>query len=297
MIKLDAKSRKEYRKAGLIARKALEEGKKSCEDGKSYLSVVDKVEKVIKRYGARPAFPVNISVNEIGAHYTPFPGDDKYFKEGDLVKIDVGVHLDGYIADNALTVEIGTKRHDDLIKAAEESLDIAIKSIRPGVKTKEIGKNIESVIKSRGFKPISNLSGHSIEKYSLHSGVSIPNVPKGRDKIKKGMVLAIEPFATDGKGKVKNGEKSKILKLQKPRNLKGEDKEFYDWVEERFHHLPFTSRWCRSYGDDYRFRLKRLIRFNAVMSYPILVEAKGGLVSQREHTVIVTSKGAKVLTN
>ncbi|MFW6141555.1 MAG: type II methionyl aminopeptidase [Candidatus Saliniplasma sp.] len=293
---MDRKSRKKYRRAGLIARKALETGKKSVGVGKSYLSVVDTVEKVIDRYGARPAFPVNISVNEVGAHYTPFLGDGKIFKKGDIVKIDVGVHLDGYIADNALTVEVGTKRHEDLIKAAEEGLDFAIKSIRPGMKTKEIGRNIESVINSRGFKPISNLSGHSIEKYSLHSGVSIPNVGRGRDKIKEGMVLAIEPFATDGKGKVKNAETSKIVRLQKPRNLKDDDKKFYDWVEERFYHLPFTSRWCRSYGDDYEHRLKRLIRFNSAMAYPILVEARGGLVSQREHTVIVTSKGAKIIT-
>ncbi len=297
MINLDAKSKRKYIKAGRIAKKALEKGKETCKAGKSYLSVVDKVEKVIHKYGARPAFPVNISVNDVGAHYTPYPGDEKYFEEGDIVKIDVGVHLDGFIADNALTVEIGTKRHDDLIKAAEESLDIAIKSIRPGVKTKDIGRNIESVIESRGFKPISNLSGHSIERYSLHSGLSVPNVPKGRGRIKKGMVLAIEPFATDGKGKVRNGENSRIVKLEKPRNLKGEDKEFYNWVKERFHHLPFTGRWCRSYGDDYEYRLKRLIRFNAAMTYPILVEAKGSLVTQREHTVIVTSKGAKIITN
>lgn len=297
MINLDVKSKKKYMKAGLIARKALEKGKEHCEAGIRYMSVVDKVEKTINKYGARPAFPVNISVNDIGAHYTPFPGDEKVFQEGDLVKIDVGVHLDGYIADNALTVEIGTKRHDSLIKAAEESLELAIKSIRPGVKTKEIGRNIKSVIKSRGYKPISNLSGHSIERFLLHSGTSIPNVPKGNDTIKKGMVLAIEPFATDGRGKVKNGEMSKIVRLQRPRNIGGEDKEFYDWIKERFHELPFTSRWCRSYGDDYKYRLKRLIRFNAVMTYPVLVEARGGLISQREHTVIVTSKGAKVLTN
>ncbi|MFO7791451.1 MAG: type II methionyl aminopeptidase [Candidatus Saliniplasma sp.] len=294
---MDAKSKKKYMKAGLIARKALENGKEACESGVSYISVVDKVEKTIDKYGARPAFPVNISVNEVGAHYAPYPGDGKTFKDGDIVKIDVGVHLDGYIADNALTVEVGTNRHESLIKAAEESLDFAIKSIRPGIKTKEIGKNIQSVIKSRGFKPISNLSGHAIERYSLHSGTSIPNVPKGRGKIKKGMVLAIEPFATDGKGKVRNGNSSKILKLERPRNLDGVDKEFYNWVEERFHNLPFTERWCRSYGNDYKYRLKRLIRFNAAIVYPILVEIKGGLVTQREHTVIVTSKGAKVITN
>ena len=296
MIDLDSKSIKKYLKAGKIARKALDKGKELCEEGTTYFKVVKEVEKVISKHGAKPAFPINISVNEVGAHYAPYPGDGKIFKKGDIVKIDIGCHIDGHIADNAATVEIGTKRQEKLIKAPEEALSIALKTVRPGVKVKDIGRNIKSVIENAGYKPISNLTGHAIEPYTLHSGTSIPNVARGSGVIEKGMVLAIEPFATNGKGKVKNGERSEIFKLENQRNLKGKDLEFYKWIEERFHHLPFTPRWCKEYGEDYRKRLSRLVRFRSAMVYPVLIEMKNGLITQREHTCIVTSSGCKIIT-
>ncbi len=295
-MKLDSEAIKKYRKAGIIARKALEKGKEACSEGVKYLEVAEKAEEVIWDKGAKPAFPTNISVNSVGAHYTPVENDENRFKEGDLVKIDIGCHVDGYIADNALTVEIGTERNTSLIKASEEALDIAIRSIRPGVRTRDIGKNIRNVIQDRGFKPISNLTGHELDRHVLHTGTSIPNVPKGWTKIKKGMVLAIEPFATDGKGKVKEGKPGDIYKLEKKRNLDGEDLRFYGWIEERFGHLPFAARWCKEYGEGHDELLQRLRRFGAVMNYPVLIEKKKGRISQREHTMIVTSSGCKVTT-
>ncbi|MFO8110865.1 MAG: type II methionyl aminopeptidase [Thermoplasmata archaeon] len=287
---------KKYLKAGKAAAKALERGKDICAVDKPYFDVVQGVEEVITDEGALPAFPVNVSVNNVGAHYTPYPGDGMLFKRGDVVKIDVGCHVDGYIADNAATVELGTRRYTNLIDAAEEALSIAVNTIREGVKVGEVGNNIESIITNKGYVPIKNLSGHAIERYELHAGLSIPNVGGGREKIKKGMVLAVEPFATDGKGKVVNDRPSEILRLRGERRLKGEDLEFYKWLEQRFDNLPFASYWCKSYGGDYSRLLKRVRRFGAVMSYPILLEAKNGIITQRENTMIVTSKGARIIT-
>ncbi len=287
---------KKYLKAGKAAKKALVRGTKVCTVGTNYFDVVKEVEKVISEEGAFPAFPVNVSVNHVGAHYTPYPGDGMIFKRGDVVKIDVGCHVDGYIADNAATVELETNRYTDLIEAAEEALSVAIKTIREGVKTGDVGKNIESVISNRGYRPIKNLSGHAIERYELHSGLSIPNIGKGRDKIKRGMVLAVEPFATDGKGKVVNGSPSEILRINGERRLKGGDLEFYRWLEKTFDQLPFASYWCKGYGKSYQKLLKRVKRFGSVMAYPILVEADNGIITQKEDTMIVTSKGARVIT-
>ncbi len=287
---------KKYRKAGMIARKALERAREVCDEGVPYLKVAREAERTIYEHEARPAFPMNISVNSIGAHYTPIEDDKNEFKKGDLVKLDIGCHVDGYIADNALSVEIGTSRHTSLIKAAEEALGVAVKSIRPGIRTRDIGKNIRNVINSRGFTPISNLTGHELKRNVLHAGTSIPNIPKGWTKIKKGMVLAIEPFATDGHGKVKNGDAGDIYKLEDERNIDGEDLSFYDWIEDNFGKLPFAARWCKEYDGDHHKLLKRLKRMGVVMNYPVLVEKKNGLISQSEHTVIVTSKGCKVIT-
>lgn len=296
MIRLDSEVIKRYIRAGKIARRALEQAKQACEEGVSYLEVAEESERMIRSQGAKPAFPTNISVNSVGAHYSPLENDENTFKEGDVVKIDVGCHVDGFIADNALTVEVGSNRNKSLIKASEEALDIAIKTIRPGVRTRDIGKNIERVIQDRGFNPISNLTGHELKQYTLHTGTSIPNVPKGWKKIKKGMILAVEPFATDGKGRVEESEAGDIYRLKKKRNISGEDLEFYEWISENFAELPFAGRWCSEYGEEYKKLLKRLRRFGAVMNYPVLVEKKNGIISQREHTVIVTSKGCKVTT-
>ncbi len=293
---MDSETLEKYRKAGTIARAALEKGKEMCNVGVKYLDVAEAIEEEIENRGARSAFPTNVSVNSIGAHYTPVIDDDKELEKGDLVKLDTGCHVDGHIADNALTVEIGTNRQKALIKASEEALEFAIKSIRPGMKTRDVGKNIETVIESRGFKPISNLTGHQLKQYELHAGLTVPNVPKGWKKIKEGMVLAIEPFATDGVGEVEGNRKSEIYKLEEPRRLKDEDLEFYQWLKDEFDHLPFTSRWCSDYGEDHKELLERLHRFGSVMNYPILEERKKGMVSQREHTVIVTSSGCEVTT-
>ncbi len=283
-------------KAGKIAKKALEKGKKTCKVGTPYFDVVKEIEQIILDEGAKPAFPVNVSVNEVGAHYTPYPGDGKVFRKGDVIKIDVGCHVDGYIADTATTVELDSEKYSAMIETAEDALMAGLKIIRPGIRTKEIGQTIESIIQSRGYNPIKNLTGHAIERNELHAGVSIPNIGRGRDRIEKGMILAVEPFVTDGKGKVVNGEKSQIYHLRGRRNLSGEDKNFYEWLEKRFDNLPFASYWCRGYDKEYFKRLNRLERFGSIMSYPVLVEAKNGMITQREHTVIVTSKGVKAIT-
>ncbi len=293
---MDKEVLKRYIKAGKVARNALEAGKKTCGLDVSYFDVVKEVEKIIRKGGAFPAFPVNVSVNEIGAHYTPYPGDGKSFKMGDVVKIDVGCHVDGYIADTALTVEIETNRYRQMIRAAEEALEVAIKTVRPGIRVKEVGGNIEAVINSAGYRPIRNLTGHRMERYVLHSGLSVPNIRRGRERIEEGMVLAVEPFATDGKGKVENSTKGEIYILRRRRRLKRDDMKFYQWLHDHFNTLPFASYWCSAYSDNYLPKLNRLERRGAVMAYPLLIEEAHGRVSQREHTMLVKTDGVKVLT-
>ncbi len=296
MISLDDDELDKYIRAGRIAAEALKIGKKTCSVGVPYFHVVKAVEQCIRDEGAFPAFPVNVSVNNIGAHYTPYPGDEKTFKPGDVVKIDVGCHIDGYIADTASTVEVETNIHKNMITAAEEALGSAIKMVRPGIKVRELGATIEDTINGFGFKPIRNLTGHRLEQYVLHSGLSIPNISSGRGVLREGMVVAIEPFATNGMGKVANGQKSEIYILRRNRRLDKEESDLYQWLYEKFNSLPFASYWCHPYSDDYHQKLLRLERRGAVMSYPLLIEESNGIVTQREHTVLVSSKGPRILT-
>ena len=165
-----------YRLAGKITAKARDVGKALIKDGVSYIHVVNEIEKYMVGNGARVAFPVNIAIDNIAAHFTPKHDDKLVFQRGNVVKLDVGAHVNGYIADTAVTVEVGTQTWRELIKASQDALMVAIEMIRPGVNLGQVGKMVEQTITSYGFKPISNLTGHSLERYKLHAGISIPNV-------------------------------------------------------------------------------------------------------------------------
>jgi methionyl aminopeptidase len=201
-----------YKLAGKIAAEARDYGLGLIKSDVSYLEVADKIESKILKTGADLSFPVNISVNEIAAHYTPRHDDGSVFKKGDVVKLDVGTHIDGYIADTAATIEIDTNKNGDMIKASNEGLQTAIDFIKPNADLSKLGRAVKETINSHGFEPVDNLTGHSLQKYVLHSGLSVPSVPNpsNRTKPKVGDVIAIEPFATNGKGHVISGEGSNI---------------------------------------------------------------------------------------
>ncbi|MGF3554497.1 MAG: type II methionyl aminopeptidase, partial [Thermoplasmatota archaeon] len=201
-----------YKLAGKITAKARDFGVSLLKPGASFLEVADKIESKILEKGGSLAFPVNISVNEIAAHFSPKHDDDLVFKKDDVVKLDIGAHVDGFIADTAVTVEIGNNNYSKMIKASSDALDAAIKILKAGINLYEIGKIVQKTINSYGFKPIGNLTGHSMQRFILHAGMSVPNIPDEmyNGKPKDGDVLAIEPFATNGAGHVVSGPGSNI---------------------------------------------------------------------------------------
>jgi methionyl aminopeptidase len=253
--------------------------------------VADAIESFIRNEGAQPAFPVNLSTNTEAAHYTPSPEDEVRFAAGDLVKVDVGAHLDGAIADTADTVEVGgSHRHDNLVRAAREGVRAGIAHVRPGVPVDELSRAIAEAIRARGLKPIVDLTGHSIERYLLHAGKSIPNVPGHSDAtLVEGEIIAIEPFATNGVGSIENGPFGNILRFRKD---PGPSDPGLAALYERFRTLPFATRWAAS--PEERAALQRARRI--LQSYPVFVERGRGWVAQAEHTVLVAAEGAEVLS-
>jgi methionyl aminopeptidase len=293
---------KKYKLAGKIAAEARDYGKTLIKSNVSLLDVANKVESKIINAEAGIAFPVNISINDVAAHYSPYVGDTKKFKKGDIVKLDVGAHIDGYIADTALTVEVGTNNHTDMIKASSEALDAAIDYLGPNVELSKVGKQISEVISSYGFKPISNLTGHGLEKYNLHSGLSVPNVVDmlNRSKTKLDNVIAVEPFATDGAGHVIAGKGSNIFICQDSvRSKFVRDKKYkltYNKIKKQFNTLPFAQRWTDSIIKDTNLVLRKLTFLGLLKHFPQLIEQKHGIVSQKEHTLIITEDGCEVTT-
>jgi methionyl aminopeptidase len=279
-----------YREAGKIARDALHIGIKNIKEGRSYKEIAEKIETYILDR-ASLAFPVNISVNSTAAHYTPSMHDENVFKKGDVVKLDVGAHVDGYIGDTAKTVEIGTKDYSRLIEAAEKALEEAIKIIRDGIKIEEIGKKIEDKIREYGYNPIRNLHGHSLERYKLHAGISIPNYhSKSKKRLRQGQAVAIEPFVTDGVGIVVDGGIGNIYRIEK-------DSPVLKQIKNRFNGFPFAERWLYDiYGESTPLKLSFFLKRRMVAPYFKLVEMKGGMVAQAEHTLYITEDGCEVLT-
>lgn len=284
---------KKYRKAGKIAKKAREFGKKLINPGESYLDVVNKTENKIKELGGEPAFPVNLSANEIGAHDTADINDKRKIKKGDLVKLDVGVHLDGYIADTALTVSLNSGK-EKMIKAVEEALEKVLGKMKPNTKIKEISSIIESTIRKKEYNPVVNLTGHGLERYNLHAKVEIPNIKTDKDySLKKGDVFAIEPFATDGRGKVKESNRTLIYRYLENKNIRlREGKKILDFAKKERMKLPFSRRWLKNEIGTLKLKmaLKQLSQKNALYKYPVLKEIEGGDIAQAEHSVIVKEK-------
>ncbi len=278
--------------AGKVLRQVKEEVVKLVKPGVKMLEVAEFVERRIVELGAQPAFPCNISLNADAAHCTPSKGDKREFSEGDIVKIDIGAHVDGYIADTAITVDLGDNA--ELVECAETALKRAIEVIEPGITTAEIGEAIESVAKEFGFKPVYNLTGHGFLPYIAHAPPTIYNyrVEKGA-RIEEGMVFAIEPFITNGAGKVTDRRETEIYSVisSKPVRMKMA-RELLAEVE-KYRTLPFAKRWL---SNPREIIISKLVRENVLRAYPVLTEIKGGLVSQAEHTVVVRDDGAEIIT-
>ena len=291
----------EYLKAGAIAAEVRENVRKKNWIGKTVYDICEEIEGEIRKRGAKCAFPVNTSINEIAAHYTAEPNDPITIKDTDLVKIDLGAQIDGYIADTAVTV-CYDPQFDGLVQASEEALGNAMSMIKAGIKASDIGRTIETTIKQLGFKPIANLSGHSLDQYTIHAGKSIPNIWSiGGFSLSENSAYACEPFVTteDGGGFVRNGQIKNIFALNSRKKTKNEEADkLLDFIWNNFNMLPFALRWITKEWEEKKSRelLEILIKKKTVQAYPVLVEINEQRVAQAEHTFIPNENGAIVTT-
>lgn len=290
-----------YRRAGKIAAEVREEVKRTLSEGTPIIDVCEKIESMIRRKGGKPAFPCNVSVNEVAAHYTSPPGDKRTIPEKSIVKVDIGVHVDGYIADTAVTVCFNSE-YENLVRVAEEALEKAVGILRHGLSMSRFGSTIQKTIKIRGVKPISNLTGHKIGRYLIHAGKSLPNVSHfSTARVNEGEVYGVEPFTTLPKaaGKVKSGSEAHIFRLSKHKSLKNPyAKQLLNYIRENFQTLPFTERWLQGCvpHDQHKNAFSELLSSKSLVSYPVFIEASGKPVAQAEHTILVVRDGCIVLT-
>jgi methionyl aminopeptidase len=289
----------DYVKAGEIAARVLDEVSQEAVPKTKVIKLCTMAEKKIVEYGGRPAFPCNICVDHIAAHRTSPWNDDTTIPSFGLVKIDIGVHIDGHIVDTALTKDMdGTL--EGFISATDDALNEALDLIRPGIELSEVGKSIEKVIKAYGLRPVKNLSGHNIQRFKLHAGKTLPNTKtRSRETIDVGEYYAIEPYATSGFGEVVDTDFVYIFTnsvTDKP--LEGTTEKLRAYLRKKYGPLPFTTRWVKSSISEVSLidEFKQLLKSKSIIGHPMLVEKGKRPVSVSEHSVFVSDKKPITLT-
>lgn len=290
MKTMDEEVLKKYKLAGKIAAGALKLGEDLIKPGEDMLTVLRKIEEFIKNEGGFPAFPPQISLNSVAAHF--YPDETYLFKEDDSAKLDVGVSIDGYIADTAITYDLGGN-NQDLIDASREALNEALKLVKPGVKISEISTKIQEVITSKGFSPVRNLTGHGLARFEIHTAPSIPNIAGENDfTLEEGMVIAIEPFATNGAGVVYESGQGTIFNLISEKPLRRPDSRKILVEIKKYEGMPFCSpNLFNIFGKPRTlFALREMKQMGMLQEHPPLIDKNKGLVSQAEHSVIVMNE-------
>lgn len=281
-----------WRKAGEITARAIDYGKSLIKQGSNIRDVCDLIDAKIFELGGRPAWPTQVGLNHVAAHFTP-DGDDNSVFNDELVCLDVGAHVDGFVGDTACTVDLSGK-YSDIVKSAREALEEAKKVVRIGVSLDEIGHTIQEVISSYGFAPIKNLSGHGISRWNIHDSPSIPNYATGeKEALSKGQVIAIEPFSTTGIGIVEEAERTNIFSLIDKRPVRSPfAREILQFIEKEYQTMPFTTRWLsKKFGiGKTNLAVKELLSSKSIVSYPPLIERNKGIVAVWENTLLVDDK-------
>ncbi|MEM2137444.1 MAG: type II methionyl aminopeptidase [Candidatus Methanomethylicia archaeon] len=286
-----------YRHAGEATKAAKNRALEIVRAGATIRDVCDEIENKIVEYGCKPAFPCNICINEIAAHYTADENTRGVIPDNCIVKVDVGAHYDGYIADTAITINVSSE-FEELINAVKEAMDNVDKELNVNISIMKISSIIEKTVNSYGFKPIKNLAGHQLDRYKLHTGFVIPNIKQMKyalTKLAPGYAYAIEPFATlsSGMGEVRGIRGGNIYRLVSPRPPKmGAARSLFLTIQRRFNYLPFTKRWLTDFRNNpsYPRSFNQLLDKGYISEYPYMVEDGGQPIAQWEHTFIVLEK-------
>jgi len=285
------------RKAGEIVKKIKKEAIIWIKQGMPLIELAEKIETQIVKLGGKPAFPVNLGINEYAAHYTP-SHDDKTIAYG-LLKVDFGVQINGYVVDNAFSIDLDNSgKNKKLIETSELALENAIESVKNNETLGEIGTKIQKTASDAGFSAIQNLSGHEISQWELHSSLTIPNYNNNSTiKLDDG-IYAIEPFITAGEGKVYDGKDSGIYELKKSGSVRDSNaREILKYIIDEYNSLPFCSRWLvKKFGTRALVSLNFLESAGLLHQFTHLVEKSKSPVAQSEATIIINKGEVEILT-
>ncbi|KAF7971402.1 hypothetical protein HWV62_21246 [Athelia sp. TMB] len=246
-------------------------------------------------------FPTGLSRNECAAHYSPNPGDTQVLGSGDVLKVDFGVHVKGRIVDSAFTLAFD-HTYDKLLEAVKAATNTGIREAGIDARLGEIGGAIQETMESYEVeingklvpvKVIENLSGHSINRYQIHGGKSVCLVKnEDQTKMEEGEYFAIETFGSTGRGRViESGECSHYARIydapKVPLRLTSA-KSLLSTINKTFGTLPFCRRYLERAGESkYLLALNHLVAQGIIQDYPPLVDQRGAMTAQYEHTILL----------
>lgn len=292
---MDSSIVEDYQKAAQIHNACMKKARDMAAPGITLLTLAEEIEGIIESKGAKPGFPPNLSLNDVAAHYTPSSGDKTKIADGDVLKVDIGVQVNGYLIDSAMTLNFSKdKKMKDLCDATKEALEAALKEVKEGMKVGDIGKIVEDKIKEFGMKPIQNLSGHGVDRYTAHCAPSIPNIATSDlRKLEEGKAYAIEPFASTGEGWVKEGSMAEIFEIGESMMVRNATaRKMLEFIIEEYEGFPFAERYLDKMGlSDFQRKtsLRELLSKKCLISHPVLLEEKGSFVSQHESTILINN--------
>jgi len=296
---IDKEAMEKWREAGRIAAECREWARGNVKPGVRIRDILETVEGMMRDRGSEPAFPAQSSRNHVAAHYCSSPEDGTVYEEGDCVKVDFGVHVDGYVADTAATFDLSADgRWGPLIQSSIDALRAAIATVGPGVPVGEIGAAVERTITAAGFEPIRNLTGHGVDRWKVHCAPQIPNyAERGGPKIQVGSMLAIEPFASTGRGYIRERGRSEVfMMVRPPAKARGLDRELLKAIEG-WRGLPIARRYFKDHDPAVlEEAISKLAKQGSMLRFPPLVEDAGVMVAQTEHSLYVGPDGVEVIT-
>jgi methionyl aminopeptidase len=288
-----------FRRAGRIVKECRDWAVASIRPGVEVRHVLETVEAMIRERGGEPGFPAQSSRNRVAAHYCSAPGDPLRYEEGDCVKVDIGAHVDGYVADSAASVDLSRDgRWKPLIRASSDALAAAIRTVGKDVPVGEVGAAIERTIVAAGFQPIRNLTGHGLGRWKVHTPPQIPNYGEnGGGSFVQDSVFAIEPFACNGRGYIRERGRAEVfMMVRPPKKAKGLDRDVMKAIES-WRGLPIARRYFQHLDSlQVEDTLSKLAKQGSLMRYPPLVEEEGVMVAQTEHSLYLGPEGVEILT-
>ncbi|KAI0012663.1 methionine aminopeptidase 2-like protein [Xylariaceae sp. FL0662B] len=312
----------DYRHAAETHRQVRQWAQKNIKPGQTLTEIANGIEDSIRRLVghdgltegdaivAGVGFPTGLNLDHIAAHYTPNAGNKTVLQQGNVMKVDIGVHVKGKIVDSAFTMAFDPM-YDNLLAAVKAATNTGVKEAGIDVRLGELGGLIQETMESYEceingttypIKSIRNLTGHTILPYSIHGTKSVPIV-KSADttKMEEGDVFAIETFGSTGNGYVRDdgeishyalrGDAPKVdLRLSSAKSL-------LNVIKKNFSTIPFCRRYLDRIGQEkYLLGLNNLVQSGIVEDYPPLVDKKGSYTAQFEHTILLRPTVKEVIS-